>query len=61
MSKASHNTTPLVALRLFDGSSNSTISKTANLSINFLASDCMNLEFYITLLDSSHSLILGYN
>ena len=53
--------TPPVALRLFDGSSNSTISKIANLSIIFSTSDCMNLDFYVTPLDSSCSLVLGYN
>ena len=54
-------TTPPVALCLFDGSSNSIISKIANLPIIFPTSDCMNLDFYITLLDSSCSLVLGYN
>ena len=53
--------TPPVALHLFDGSSNSTISKIANLPIIFSTSDCMNLNFYVTLLDSSCSLVLGYN
>ena len=53
--------TPLVTLHLFDGSSNSTISKIANLPIIFSTSDCMNLDFYVTLLDSSYSLVLGYN
>ena len=55
------STTPLVVLCLFDGSSNSTISKTANLFIIFPTSNCINLDFYITLLDSSYSLVLGYN
>ena len=55
------STTPLVALHLFDGSSNSTISKIANLPIRFSTSDCMNLDFCVTLLDSSCSLVLGYN
>ena len=55
------STTPLVTLCLFDGSSNNTISEIANLSIIFSTGDCMNLDFYITLLDSSCSLILGYN
>jgi len=50
-----------VALCLFDGSSNSTISKIANLPIIFSTSNCMNLDFYITPLDSSCSLVLGYN
>ena len=50
-----------VALRLFDGSSNSTISKIANMFIIFSTNNCMNLDFYITLLDSSYSLVLEYN
>ena len=53
--------TPPVALHLFDGSSNSTISEIANLSIIFSTSDCMNLDFYVTPLDSFCSLVLGYN
>ena len=53
--------TPPVALCLFDGLSNSTISEIANLPIIFSTGDCMNLDFYVTLLDSSCSLILGYN
>ena len=53
--------TPLVALYLFDGSSNSTISKIANLPIIFSTGNCMNLDFYVTPLDSSCSLVLGYN
>ena len=55
------STTPPVALYLFDGSSNSTISKIANLPIIFSTSDCINLDFYVTLLDSSCSLVLEYN
>ena len=55
------STTPLVALCLFDSSSNSTISEIANLLIIFSTSDCVNLDFYITLLDSSYSLVLRYN
>ena len=50
-----------VALHLFDSSSNSTISEIANLSIIFSTSDCMNLDLYVTLLNSSCSLVLGYN
>jgi len=46
---------------LFDGSSNSTISEIANLPIIFSTGDCMNLNFYVTPLDSSCSLVLGYN
>ena len=55
------STTPPVALCLFDGLSNSTISEIANLPIIFSTGDCMNLNFYITLLDSFCSLVLGYN
>jgi len=53
--------TPPVALHLFDGSSNNTISEIANLPIIFSTSDYMNLDFYVTPLDSSCSLVLGYN
>ena len=53
--------TSLVALHLFDSLSNSTISEIANLSIIFSTSDYINLDFYITLLNSFCSLILGYN
>jgi len=50
-----------VALCLFNGSSNSTISEIANLPIIFSTGDYMNLDFYVTPLDSSCSLVLGYN
>ena len=53
--------TPPLALHLFDGSSNSTISEIANLPIIFSTSDYINLNFYVTLLDSSCSLVLEYN
>jgi len=55
------STTPPVALCLFDGSSNSTISKIANLPIIFSTGNCINLDFYVTPLDFSYSLVLGYN
>ena len=53
--------TPPVALHLFDSSSNSTISKIANLSIIFSTSNCMNLDFYVTPLNSFCFLVLEYN
>ena len=53
--------TSLVALCLFNSSSNSTISEITNLPILFSTSDCMNLDFYVTPLDSFCSLVLGYN
>jgi len=53
--------TPLVALHLFDGLSNSTISEIANFPIIFSTGNCINLDFYVTPLDSFCSLVLGYN
>jgi len=53
--------TPPVALHSFDGLSNSTISEIANLPIIFSTSDCINLDFYVTPLDFSCFLVLGYN
>ena len=50
-----------VALHLFDGSSNNIISEIANLPIIFPASSCINLDFYVTLLNSSYSLVLRCN
>ena len=55
------STTSLLVLLLFDGSSNCIISEIANLPILFSTGDCMNLDFYVTLLDSSYSLVFGYN
>jgi len=40
--------TPLVALHLFDSSSNSTISEIANLLIIFSTSDYINLDLYFS-------------
>ena len=55
------STTSLVALCLFDSLSNNIISETTNLPIIFPTSNCMNLDFYVTPLDFSCSLVLGYN
>ena len=55
------STTSLVILHLFDNSSYNIISEIANLLIIFPTSNYMTLDFYITLLDSSYSLVLGYN
>ena len=46
---------------LFDKPSNSIIFKIANLPIIFPTSNCITLDFYITLLNFSCSLVLGYN
>ena len=54
-------TTPTlpVKLRLFDGTSNNIISKVVSLLVKFPSSECMTLNFYVTLLDSCCSLVLG--
>jgi len=51
---------PLVELNLFDKLSNSIISKVVAMLIVFSSSECMNLDFYTTLLDSSYFLVLEY-
>jgi len=51
----------LVALQLFNEPSNSTIFKIVTLPVAFPAGNCITLDFYITLLDFSCSLVLGYN
>ena len=53
--------TPPVVLYLFDSLSNNIISEIANLLIIFPTGDCIDLDFYITLLDFSCSFVLGYN
>ena len=50
-----------VALHLFVGLLSNNISEIANLFIIFSTSNCMNLTFYITLLDAFCSLVFGYN
>ena len=53
--------TPPVELRLFDGISNNIISEVVLLLVKFPSSECMTLDFYITLLDSCCSLVLGHS
>jgi len=50
--------TPLVALHLFDGSLNNTIPEIVNWSIIFSTGDCINLDFYITLLSQIRYLLV---
>jgi len=52
--------TPPVELHLFDGTSNNIISKVVLLPVKFSSGECVNLDFYITLLDSCCSLVLGH-
>jgi len=56
-------TTPTspVELRLFDGTSNNIISEVVLLPVKFSSSECMTLDFYITLLDSYCSLVLDHS
>ena len=61
VSNHSINTTmiPLIGLRLFDGTSNSTITQIVELPIKFLSGEVFNITFYVTLLDSSCSAVIG--
>jgi len=53
--------TPPVELRLFDGTSNNIISEVVLLPVKFPSGECMTLDFYVTLLDSCCSLVLGHS
>jgi len=50
-----------VELHLFDETSNNIISEIVSLLVKFPSSECMTLDFYITLLDSCCSLVLGHS
>jgi len=53
---------PPIVLRLFDGTSNFTITQAVDLSILFLATgDVTPMIFYLTPLDSECKLVLGHN
>jgi hypothetical protein len=52
---------PLIPLKLFDGTTNSVITQTTNLPIQFLTGEIQTVTFYITSLDMSCSAVLGYN
>jgi len=56
-------TTPTlpVELCLFDRISNNIISEVVLLPVKFPSSECITLDFYVTLLDSCCSLVLGYS
>jgi len=53
--------TPPVELRLFDGTSNNIISEVVSLPVKFPSGECITLDFYVTLLDSCCSLVLGHS
>ncbi|KAG6326007.1 hypothetical protein ID866_13082 [Astraeus odoratus] len=50
-----------IPLHLFDGTCNSFITQLAHFSVHFPSGDVTPFSFYVTPLDSSCSLILGYN
>ena len=52
---------PPIQLRLLDGSAGSHISQSITLSIWFPSGDVLSIDFYITHLDSSCNIVLGYN
>ena len=48
-------------LKLFDGTSNSIIMQSLELSVIFDSGESMTISLYVTLLDPSCSVVLGYN
>ena len=48
-------------MRLFDGTTNNTITTVVNLPLRFPMGTSMIVDFYVTPLDSSASVILGHN
>ena len=54
-------TVPPIELKLIDGTSNSIITQAVKLPISFPTGETFNIDFYVTPLDSSCPLVLGYN
>jgi hypothetical protein len=52
---------PLLQLRLFNRTTNSTITQAIDLSVHFQTGDITPTTFYVTPLDGSCSLVLGHN
>ena len=52
---------PPIELRLFDGTSNSVITQSVQLPVTFPTGESMTISFYLTPLDLSCSVALGYN
>ena len=48
-------------LKLFDGTCNSVITQSLDLFVLFPSGESMTINFYVTLLDSACSVVLGYN
>ncbi len=52
---------PPVQLRLLDGSAGSHISQSITLPVRFPSGNIISIDFYVTHLDSSCNIVLGYN
>ena len=52
---------PPIPLKLFDGSINATISESVELLVRFPSHDTFSVDFYVTSLDSSCSVVLRHN
>ena len=52
---------PLIQLRLFDGTSNGTITQSFQFPVTFDSGETMTVNMFVTPLDSSCSVVLGYN
>ena len=52
---------PPIELKLFDGTSNSVITQSLELPVLFPTGESMTVNFYVTPLDPSCSVVLGYN
>ena len=51
----------LIPLRMFDGSSTSTVEKKVQIPIKFSTGELHIVKFYITKLDKEYSVVLGYD
>ena len=54
-------TIPAIRLHLIDGTCNSIITQAIKLHIRFLSGEKQHINFYVTPLDSSCTLVLGYH
>ena len=52
---------PPIELKLFDGTSNSMITQSLALPVLFPTGESMTIDFYVTPLDLSCAVVLGYN
>ena len=50
-----------ILLRMFDGSTTSTVNRTCHIPITFSTSESHALELFVTKLDEEYSVVLGYN